>query len=122
LAEALVALEAELRLHISSAVAGDCAVIIDLPAARGPEAPVVTLGVAVEGDATDADEPGVSPYPSSEGAIAVEADSATTAPEDLVVSMPAAGVMPTFETQNEGFDAGAPHRGDCDVENGGAGA
>jgi hypothetical protein len=39
-------------------------------------------------------------------------------PDDLVVVVPAAGVLPTFETQSDGLDVGAPHRGDGDSSTG----
>lgn len=39
-------------------------------------------------------------------------------PDDLVVVVPAAGVLPTFETQSDGLDVVASHRGDGDSSTG----
>lgn len=122
-AEALEALEAELRLQVSSTAGGDCAVIADLPATEGGggEVLVVTLGVAAEGDAASTDATGVSPYPSSGGVIAAEADSAAAVPEDPVMATPAVGVLPTSKTQSEGLTSERLTGGDGDMAIGGAG-
>jgi hypothetical protein len=104
LAEALAALEAELRQQISRLVVGSPIAAADLSIVGRSDSPTATSNVIVGEDATDGDAPGALYMPSSRDATAIEIDSTTATPEDLIMATLATGVLPTSEAQGGGFD------------------